>query len=71
MICRCFGKTLDLSAVGAGARQTALLMLGVPDYEAYVAHLKAAHPDQIPPDRDAFIAARQQARYARGGLRCC
>jgi uncharacterized short protein YbdD (DUF466 family) len=67
MICRCFGKTLDLGAIGAGA----LVMLGVPDYQAYLAHLKVAHPEQIPLDRDAFVIARQQARYGRGGLRCC
>jgi uncharacterized short protein YbdD (DUF466 family) len=67
MICRCFGRTLDLGAIGAGVR----LILGVPDYEAYLAHLSLVHPEQLPLDRDAFIIARQQARYAAGGLRCC
>jgi uncharacterized short protein YbdD (DUF466 family) len=65
VICRCFAKALD------AAGQTALLMLGVPDYDAYVAHLRTAHPDQAPLKRDAFFAARQQARFGAGGLRCC
>ena len=65
MICRCFAKTLDLAA------QTARLMVGVPDYDAYVAHLRMVHPTQLPLTRDAFFAARQQARFGAGGLRCC
>jgi len=65
MICRCFTKALDV------AGQTALLMLGVPDYDAYVDHLRTAHPDRLPLTRDAFFAARQKARFDAGGLRCC
>jgi uncharacterized short protein YbdD (DUF466 family) len=66
MICRCFGKTLDLGLL----RQTAELMLGVPDYETYRAHLAAAHPDRTPPSRDDFYRERQAARYG-SVLRCC
>jgi uncharacterized short protein YbdD (DUF466 family) len=65
MICRCVAKTLDFAA------QTARLMLGVPDYDAYVDHLRTVHPNQPPLTRDAFFAARQQARFGAGGLRCC
>jgi uncharacterized short protein YbdD (DUF466 family) len=76
MICRCFGRSfklgaLDVVALGRGTRATALLMLGVPDYDAYVAHMRAAHPEQTPATRDAFFIARQDARYNGGGLRCC
>jgi uncharacterized short protein YbdD (DUF466 family) len=66
MICRCFGKTLDLGLI----RQTARAMLGVPDYEGYVAHLTAMHPDRTPLTRDEFFRERQAARYG-GVLRCC
>jgi uncharacterized short protein YbdD (DUF466 family) len=66
MICRCFGKTLDLGVI----RQTAQLMLGVPDYDAYVAHVTAAHPDRAPLSRDDFFRERQAARYG-SVLRCC
>jgi uncharacterized short protein YbdD (DUF466 family) len=41
----------DRSARAAGATvywttRTARLMIGVPDYETYVAHRRANHPDQ-------------------------
>jgi uncharacterized short protein YbdD (DUF466 family) len=72
MICRCFGHSLDLSALARGARQTARLMVGVPDYQTYLDHLAATHPDQTPMARQDFFRERQQARYgAGGGLRCC
>ncbi len=53
------------------AAQTARLAVGVPDYDGYVAHLRARHPDCTPMDRAAFFAERLQARYGRGRSRCC
>jgi uncharacterized short protein YbdD (DUF466 family) len=44
---------------------------GVPDYDAYVAHLKAKHPERTIPPRAAFVADRLQERYRAGGGRCC
>lgn len=67
VICRCFGKTLDLSVI----RRTAELMLGVPDYDAYRAHMAARHPDLPALEREAFYRARQQARYGATSMRCC
>lgn len=46
-------------------------MIGVPDYEHYVAHLRAHHPDRTVPTYAEFFAERQRARYVRGGGRCC
>jgi len=46
-------------------------MIGVPDYERYVAHLRARHPDRPVPTYAEFFAERQRARYVRGGGRCC
>jgi uncharacterized short protein YbdD (DUF466 family) len=46
-------------------------VLGVPDYDAYVAHLRAHHPDRTIPTRGEFFAERQRARYDRGAGRCC
>ncbi len=66
MICTCFGKTLDLGLI----RQTALSMLGVPDYDTYLAHVTAAHPDRAPLTRENFFRARQDARFG-SVLRCC
>ncbi len=71
MICRCFGRSLDLSVLARGVGRTAQLMVGVPDYDTYLAHLAAAHPEQAPMPREAFFRERQAARYGAGGLRCC
>ena len=54
--------------------QTACLMIGVPDYETYVAHRKANHPGQPIMSYVEFFRERQQARYAVGKGRfrgCC
>jgi uncharacterized short protein YbdD (DUF466 family) len=51
--------------------QTARLIVGVPDYDLYVAHMRRAHPDTPPMSREAFFAERMQARYGRGASRCC
>jgi uncharacterized short protein YbdD (DUF466 family) len=71
MICTCFGKTLNLTALGRRASETARLMLGVPDYDTYVAHMEATHPAQTAMSRDAFFRERQGVRYGAGALRCC
>ena len=51
--------------------QAARLACGVPDYDAYLAHLHAHHPERTPLDRAAFVRDRLQARYRRGASRCC
>lgn len=53
------------------AVRTARLAVGVPDYDDYVAHMRAAHPDSAPMDRNAFFRERLAARYGRGRSRCC
>jgi uncharacterized short protein YbdD (DUF466 family) len=51
--------------------QTARLMVGVPDYEAYVRHLRQHHPERPVMRYEDFFRERQQARYRAGGGRCC
>ena len=51
--------------------QTARLCCGVPDYDNYVRHLREKHPDRPVPDYATFFRQRQDARYGRGGFRCC
>jgi uncharacterized short protein YbdD (DUF466 family) len=53
--------------------RTARLMIGVPDYETYVAHRQANHPDQPIMTYVEFFRERQQARYAisKGRFRGC
>lgn len=53
------------------AKATARLAIGVPDYDAYVAHMRDRHPDAPPMSRDTFMIERMQARYAKGRSRCC
>lgn len=55
------------------AVQTARLMVGVPDYETYVAHRKAHHPSEPVMSYTEFFRERQTARYAteKGRLRGC
>ena len=62
------------SATAYWSTRTARLMIGVPDYETYVAHRQATHPDQPVMTYVEFFRERQQARYAIGKGRfrgCC
>lgn len=55
-------------------RQAAMIVrrvIGAPDYERYVAHLRHRHPDVVPLSREQFIAASLHARYDKPGSRCC
>ncbi len=50
--------------------RAARLMIGVPDYETYVAHRRANHPDEPIMTYVEFFRERQQARYIVGKGRC-
>ena len=54
--------------------QTARLMVGVPDYQAYVAHRQTSHPGEPIMSYEAFFVERQASRYGVGSgkiTRCC
>lgn len=51
--------------------QAMRLMVGVPDYETYVAHMRATHPDREVMSYEAFFRERQTARYGSGAGKCC
>ena len=54
--------------------KTARLMVGVPDYDAYVEHRRVNHPGQAIMTYEEFFRERQTARYAVGKGRfrgCC
>ncbi len=60
--------------IGYWASQTALLMIGVPDYCIYVEHRQRHHPDEPIMTYEEFFRERQDARYAVGRGRfkgCC
>ena len=46
-------------------------IIGVPDYDAYVAHLRSCHPYDEPIAREAFAQDALTRRYERPGSRCC
>ena len=46
-------------------------VIGVPDYDRYVAHVHAHHPGSQPMSRAEFIRERQVDRYSKPGARCC
>ncbi|AWM81479.1 hypothetical protein DKL61_14685 [Gammaproteobacteria bacterium ESL0073] len=54
--------------------QAARMMIGIPDYDNYVAHMKKNHPDKPVMTYEEFFKERQEARYGgkgKGGFRCC
>ncbi len=51
--------------------RTMRAVLGAPDYERYVEHVRVAHPECEPMSRDQFVRDRMDNRYSRPGSRCC
>jgi uncharacterized short protein YbdD (DUF466 family) len=47
------------------------VIIGAPDYERYLAHMRQAHPDTAPLTRREFAAERMACRYDQPGGRCC
>lgn len=60
-----------LRTLWARTAETARLMIGVPDYDAYLAHQREAHPDTTPMTREEFFRAAQKSRYGGRVGRCC
>jgi len=57
-----------------GFASTARLMVGVPDYDAYVRHRQNMHPGEPVMNYEEFFKERQNSRYATAGgkiSRCC
>jgi len=53
-------------------RETARLMIGVPDYDTYVAHRRQQHPGE-PVIYEQFFRERQDSRYgfSKGKFKGC
>jgi uncharacterized short protein YbdD (DUF466 family) len=51
--------------------RTARLAIGVPDYDNYVAHMRAHHPGTHVMSYAEFFNERQQKRYGNGRTGCC
>jgi len=46
-------------------------IIGVPDYDEYLAHMQRQFPDCTPMDERTFERERMAARYRMPGSRCC
>ncbi|HEX2828718.1 MAG TPA: YbdD/YjiX family protein [Burkholderiales bacterium] len=46
-------------------------VFGVPDYDAYVEHMRVTHPGERPLARGEFLAWALERRHAGRGARCC
>lgn len=59
--------------LGTLARAAAVIrrMIGVPDYDTYLAHMREHYPECTPLDPRTFERDRLTARYKATGSRCC
>lgn len=46
-------------------------VIGVPDYDIYLAHMREHHPGAEPLSQEEFVQQRLYDRYSRPGSRCC
>jgi len=46
-------------------------IVGVPDYDRYVAHMQKHHPESTPMTCEEFTNQRMTDKYSRPGSRCC
>lgn len=46
-------------------------VFGIPDYDRYLAHAAARHPDAPVLTRGDFFARAIERKYGTGGARCC
>jgi len=60
-------------APGVARRVAAVIrrIIGVPDYDAYVTHVRECHPGEEPMTENDFHRERLSARYSQPGNRCC
>lgn len=61
-----------IAKAGKYMGQAAKLMIGMPDYDNYVQHMRLMHPDQPPMTYAEFFKNRQEARFGgKDGFKCC
>ena len=65
---------MRVASVGEALRRVAAVVrrvIGVPDYERYLAHVHECHPGTEPMTRRQFEESRMYDKYSRPGQRCC
>lgn len=55
----------------AAAARVARTVVGAPDYDRYLMHMRRRHPGRRPLTRGEFVRVRMDDRYNRPGARCC
>ena len=61
----------NLKDIVKALRQAGSMMVGMPDYDTYVASRRAKHPDEPIMTYEEFFWERQKARYGEGTGRMC
>jgi uncharacterized short protein YbdD (DUF466 family) len=61
------GRTGKAERIAAALRRIA----GMPDYAAYVDHLRRSHPERPVPSEREFYDQYVRSRYGDGPTRCC
>ncbi|MEM5399235.1 MULTISPECIES: YbdD/YjiX family protein [Paraburkholderia] len=61
----------NVQTAGRYLGQAMRLMVGLPDYEGYVAHARETHPGRPVMTYEEFFRERQNARYGSGAGKCC
>jgi uncharacterized short protein YbdD (DUF466 family) len=51
--------------------RTVRAVAGMPDYDAYLVHLRSCHPGMPAPSEREYYAEYLRARYGDGPTRCC
>jgi len=46
-------------------------VIGAPDYERYLTHVRLAHPGKTPLTREQFVNDAMARRYGKNASRCC
>jgi uncharacterized short protein YbdD (DUF466 family) len=65
---------VTVAQVSAALQRAAAVVrrvVGVPDYERYLAHMRERHAAIAPMSREEFEKSRLEDKYSKPGQRCC
>jgi uncharacterized short protein YbdD (DUF466 family) len=60
-----------IASIVSRAASAVRAVLGVPDYERYLSHMRTSHPGDRVMSETEFRHTRLNERYNRAGSRCC
>ena len=61
----------DVRSFVRRAMRVVRIIVGIPDYEQYVRHVREHHPEKEPVSPEAFLQKCWEDKYSRPGHRCC